>query len=151
MTVFLAVSGTLYQNFSLLNVGPVLPDAKPGQIANLIAGTASQTYKDLSPESKALVIPQITDAMRNIWLFFVVGAALSLVLSMFMGVSGDARCACSVYGLRADLFPDAADKTVSGWCCRIALTGVSLRLNGDLVPCNVYVICARKSLKRRLD
>jgi hypothetical protein len=87
MIVFLAISGTLYQNFSLLNLAPTLPHASPAEIATLIAGTSSQTYKNLSAEAKALVIPQITDAMRNIWMFFVVGAALSLVLSFFLGVS----------------------------------------------------------------
>ena len=87
MTVFLAIGGTLYQNFALHNVAPVLPNTSPGEIANLIAGTSSQTYKALSQEAKDLVIPQITDAMRNLWLFFLVGATLSFVLSVFLGVS----------------------------------------------------------------
>ena len=87
MTVFLAIGGTLYQNFALRNVAPVLPNTSPGEIANLIAGTSSQTYKALSQEAKDLVIPQITDAMRNLWLFFLVGATLSFVLSVFLGVS----------------------------------------------------------------
>ncbi|KAK3168685.1 hypothetical protein OEA41_005133 [Lepraria neglecta] len=85
MTVFLAISGTLYQNFSLHNVAPVLPNTSPAEIVNLIAGTSSQAYKGLSQEAKDLVIPQITDAMRNLWLFFLVGATLSFVLSIFWG------------------------------------------------------------------
>ena len=88
MTVFLAIGGTLYQNFALHNVAPVLPHTSPGEIANLIAGTSSQTYEALSQEAKDLVIPQITDAMRNLWLFFLVGATLSFVLSVALGVSG---------------------------------------------------------------
>ena len=88
MTVFLAIGGTLYQNFALHNIAPVLPNTSPGEIADLIAGTSSQTYKALSQEAKDLVIPQITDAMRNLWLFFLVGATLSFVLSVFLGVSG---------------------------------------------------------------
>lgn len=87
MTVFLAISGTLYQNFSLHNVAPVLPNTSPAEIANLIAGTSSRTYKGLSQDAKHLVIPQITDAMSSIWLFFLVGATLSFVLSVFLGVS----------------------------------------------------------------
>ena len=65
----------------------MLPNTSPAEIANLIAGTSSQAYKGLSQEAKDLVIPQITDAMRNLWLFFLVGATLSFVLSIFLGVS----------------------------------------------------------------
>ena len=119
MTVFLAISGTLYQNFSLQNVAPVLPNTSPAEIANLIAGTSSQTYKALSQEAKDLVIPQITDAMRNLWLFFLVGATLSFVLSVFLGVS---LCFAIVLIVRmaqmlsrADLLRLAEDKVNPGW------------------------------------
>lgn len=91
MTVFLAVAGTLYQNLSLRKIAPVQPNASPAQIADLIAGVNSRTYKDLSETDKGLVIPQITEAMSSLWLLFLVGGALSLVLSIFLGVCTDIK------------------------------------------------------------
>ncbi|CZT05512.1 related to DHA14-like major facilitator; ABC transporter [Rhynchosporium agropyri] len=90
MTVFLAISGTLYQNLSLQNIRPVLPNQSPADIADLIAGTSSQTYKNLSAAEKLLVIPEITSAMSNVWLFFTVGGALSFLASGFLWAKNEA-------------------------------------------------------------
>ncbi|EER28765.1 Major Facilitator Superfamily protein [Coccidioides posadasii C735 delta SOWgp] len=85
MVMFLAVSGALFQNFALQNVGSVLPDLSPDKIKDLVAGTSSSTFKGLSEEAKSLVIPQIAVAMRSVWLLFLVGAALSFLLSLSLG------------------------------------------------------------------
>ncbi|KAF9884963.1 hypothetical protein FE257_000873 [Aspergillus nanangensis] len=85
MTVFLAVSGTLYQNLCLEKIAPVQPNASRAEIADLIAGVHSKTYQGLSQHDKDLVIPQITEAMSSLWLFFLVGGALSLVTCVFLG------------------------------------------------------------------
>ncbi|WEW58622.1 hypothetical protein PRK78_004090 [Emydomyces testavorans] len=82
VVVFLAVSGTLYQNFALQNVARVLPNASAAAIKDLIAGTSSHTFKSLSENEKHLVIPEITAAMRPIWLLFLVAAIMSFLLSL---------------------------------------------------------------------
>ena len=154
MTVFLAISGTLYQNFSLHNIAPVLPDTSAGEIANLIAGTSSQTYKDLSQQAKDSVIPQITDAMRSLWMFFLVGATLSFILSIFLGVS-HVRCRFrSEYVIDADLplspgrgrdyslrpGPDSAVwMTVSDYACSIYLHLIGGELYSELVVGTAYI------------
>ncbi|KAL4812194.1 hypothetical protein BDW67DRAFT_170600 [Aspergillus spinulosporus] len=85
MTVFLAVSSTRYQNVALRKIAPVQSNASPAQIADLITGVNSHTYKGLSEKDKGLVIPQITEAMSSLCLLFLVGRALSLVMAVFLG------------------------------------------------------------------
>jgi hypothetical protein len=89
MVFFLSVCGTIYQNLALQNLSRILPTASPAKIADLTAGTASQAYKSLSDAERALVIPQITRAMGNVWLLFLVSAALSFAFSFQLGVSFD--------------------------------------------------------------
>lgn len=59
------------------------------QIADFVAGENSQTDKGPSDHDTALVILQITDEMSSLWLFFLVGGALSLVMAVFLGVRTD--------------------------------------------------------------
>lgn len=91
MVFFLSICGTIYQNLALQNLAGVLPSASLTEIADLTAGTTSQAYKNLSDAQRALVIPQITRAMGNIWLLFLVGGVLSFGLSFQLGVSADSR------------------------------------------------------------
>ncbi|GAB1316095.1 Major facilitator superfamily (MFS) profile domain-containing protein [Madurella fahalii] len=55
----------------------------------LVAGTSSAAYKSLSAADKAVVGPQITSAMGNVWLIYLIAAALSFLFSLPLGV-GDA-------------------------------------------------------------
>lgn len=87
MVIFLSVASSIYQNLSLQKIGQVLPGLSASEITNLIAGTSSRSYQVLTDEVKELVIPQIMDAMRNVWLFFLVAATLSFLVSPFLGVS----------------------------------------------------------------
>lgn len=87
MVTFLATSGTIFQNVALQKVATALPGASQAEISNLVAGTSSSSYRNLSAADKAIVIPQITDAMSNVWLFFMVAGALSFLFSLPLGVS----------------------------------------------------------------
>lgn len=86
MVIFLAMAGTIYQNLALQKVGKALPNLHAADITSLVAGTSSQTYKELSRRERDLVTPAVTDAMSNVWLFFLVAGALSFVLTPFLGV-----------------------------------------------------------------
>ncbi|KAB8069922.1 major facilitator superfamily domain-containing protein [Aspergillus leporis] len=85
MVVFLAMAGSIYQNLALQKVAQAMPALNAADITNLIAGTSSRTYKALSEGERALVTPQITDAMSNVWLFFLVAGILSFVLTPPLG------------------------------------------------------------------
>ncbi|KAK1765886.1 major facilitator superfamily domain-containing protein [Phialemonium atrogriseum] len=85
MVLFLAISGSIFQNTAVQKIGSALPNASPAEIMQLMTGTSSAVYMDLFESDKRVVIPQITDAMSNVWFMFLVAAALSFVCSLPLG------------------------------------------------------------------
>lgn len=81
------MAGSIYQNLALQKVAHAVPALGAADITNLVAGTSSRTYKALSESERALVTPQITEAMSNVWLFFLVAGILSFVLTPQLWVS----------------------------------------------------------------
>ncbi|KAM5442428.1 Efflux pump dep3 [Microsporum ferrugineum] len=92
MVVFLSLAGSIYQNLSLKEVARALPSASKSELTDLIAGTSSRSFKALSQADKDAVIPYITGPMRNVWLFFLVAAILSFLLSAMLGVRLNPSC-----------------------------------------------------------
>ncbi|EFQ32225.1 major facilitator superfamily transporter protein [Colletotrichum graminicola M1.001] len=82
MVLFLAISGSLFHNIAVQKVGDALPAFPHAEIGNLIAGTSSSAFQELTDAEKALVIPEIASAMTSIWAFFLAAAALSVVCSV---------------------------------------------------------------------
>ncbi|BAE61976.1 unnamed protein product [Aspergillus oryzae RIB40] len=101
MVIFLAMAGSIYQNLALQKVTQAMPTLSAADITNLVAGTSSHTYKALSGEERDLVTPQITDAMRDVWLFFLVAGVVSFVLTLGLGVS---YLLLSVFGIRKGIY-----------------------------------------------
>ncbi|EQB43279.1 hypothetical protein CGLO_18090 [Colletotrichum gloeosporioides Cg-14] len=66
MVLFLAISGSLFHNMAVNNVGNALPDVSHDKIGNLIAGTSSTLFQALSDEEKNIVISQIVNAMESV-------------------------------------------------------------------------------------
>ena len=87
MIIFLAMCGSIYQNIALQKVSQAIPKLSTAYVSNLVAGTISRAYKALSESERVLVAPQITDALSNVWLFFLVAGILSFVLTLPLGVS----------------------------------------------------------------
>ncbi|GMF70193.1 unnamed protein product [Aspergillus oryzae] len=109
MVIFLAMAGSIYQNLALQKVTQAMPTLSAADITNLVAGTSSHTYKALSGEERDLVTPQITDAMRDVWLFFLVAGVVSFVLTLGLGpyyamtiASNDTINGISCYRLQAE-------------------------------------------------
>ena len=87
MVLFLSISGTLYQNIAMQKVAKALVSTSDAEIVDLIAGTHSRAYQSLSESDKTILIPEVTEAMRSVWVLFVTGAAVSFLLSLFLSVS----------------------------------------------------------------
>lgn len=85
---YLSVAGSIFFNTAVQNITPLLPpNTSIHFIAELIAGTSSDAFQSLSSDVAELVIEAITRSMRNVWIWFLSGGALSFVLSLFLGVS----------------------------------------------------------------
>lgn len=82
MVLFLAIGGSIFHNTAKAKVGKVLPDAGEEEIGALVAGATSQAFESLSQTEKDLVTPQIANAMKGVWAFFLAAAALSFVCSI---------------------------------------------------------------------
>ncbi|KAI8650581.1 MFS domain-containing protein [Fusarium keratoplasticum] len=92
MVLFLSVCGTVFQNTAIKEVGQALPQLSPDEIAELVAGTSSKAFQSLSPSERSTVITNITSAIRNVWLLFLVAAALSFAFSVPLAVSSSLLC-----------------------------------------------------------
>lgn len=86
MVCFLAICGSMFHNIAVEKVGSALPGASVAEIGNLIAGTSSSAFQALSDADKAVVVPQLSNAMTSIWVFFLAAGALSFLLSLPLAV-----------------------------------------------------------------
>lgn len=85
---FLSVSGNIFFNSASGLIAPILPPGtSPDFVHDLIAGTSSSAFETLSADMAGPVRERIAEALRNVWIFNLAGGALSLVLSLFLGVS----------------------------------------------------------------
>ncbi|KAK7427341.1 Efflux pump dep3 [Neonectria magnoliae] len=82
MVLFLCISGTMFHNNAVKNVGKALPDLSADEIAQLAAGTSSSVFQILPVAEKTLVVTKITLAMKKVWLLFLIGAALSFATAL---------------------------------------------------------------------
>lgn len=87
MVLFLAISGSIFQNTGVVKLASALPAATEGEIAQLMAGTSSAAYKALDKEQQAAVISEIVKSLQSVWILFTAAAALSFVLSVPLAVS----------------------------------------------------------------
>lgn len=82
---FLGVSGSLYQNISLKELGRIFPAMSRQDILSLTTGISSQVYEGLDAADKALTVGQLTTSIRNVFAIAMVGSALGFIGSLFLG------------------------------------------------------------------
>ena len=97
MVLFLSLCGTVFQNTAITEVGRALTDLPKDQVSEFIAGTSSHAYQSLSEIEKSVVVASITSAIRNVWLLFMVAAAISFVFSLPLSVSWPSEVSLFTY------------------------------------------------------
>jgi hypothetical protein len=83
----LCVTGSIFQNVVLHKVSAVLPGYSRSDIVHLTTGTSSSLFQDLSPELKQGVIAQVTDSIRDVFVYVLAVSSLGFVLSLTLSVS----------------------------------------------------------------
>ena len=84
--------GSVYQGLAAIKVADVLPGQQSTCIQQLLAGTQSSMYSTLSSQIRQDVIVAIVSAMRYVWTVTLTAGALTVLLSIFLGVSTCCSC-----------------------------------------------------------
>lgn len=92
VVTYLAVAGAIFQNIGVQKLQAALPDASEAEVLELTTGTNSAFYRSLNQDQQRDVIDQVTLAIRNVFALMMVGSALGLILSGFLGVSSLSEC-----------------------------------------------------------
>lgn len=77
----------MFQNIGVQKLQTALPSASRDEVLELTTGINSDFYHSLSQGQQAAVVDQVTLAIRNVFGLIVVGSAMGLILSGFLGVS----------------------------------------------------------------
>ncbi len=85
--IFLSIAGSMYQNYGRSRLLPFLTTYSATDVSEVIAGASNPLFQSLTPDLRAVVIEQITKVMSYIWAVMIAGAAINVVLGLFLGVS----------------------------------------------------------------
>jgi hypothetical protein len=86
MTFGLAIGGSIFVNTAQNGLYQVLPDVPKETVDQLVAGTTSEFIGTLSPELKVASLKVIVSSWQNVFIVIYVGAAVSLLCSLFLNV-----------------------------------------------------------------
>jgi hypothetical protein len=82
----LSVSGSIFQNEAILKLTAALPNASVQQVSQLITGASGSFYNSLPEDERALVVVQVTEAIRDSFYYLVVVTAVGFISCLFLSV-----------------------------------------------------------------
>ncbi|KAI0179648.1 major facilitator superfamily domain-containing protein [Hypoxylon sp. FL1284] len=82
--VALAVPGSIFQNKAVQNIASALPNIPQDELTQLITGASGASYQSLSDSDRALVVDQITRAIRESFYYLVGTTAIGFIASLFL-------------------------------------------------------------------
>ncbi|KAL3470869.1 MFS general substrate transporter [Aspergillus californicus] len=80
----LCIDGAVFQNVIISKISSVLPGYSTSEVTELTAGTSSAVFQNLSEELKAVVIDQVTDTIRRVFIYPLAVSAVGFILSCFL-------------------------------------------------------------------
>lgn len=83
-TIALAIANSVFLNRATNGIAALLPTVPRGEIQGAVAGAGSTFFQSLDPSIKRAVLTVVTEAIDRIYILAITGAALSIVLSLFM-------------------------------------------------------------------
>lgn len=78
----LSITGCIFQNEVLVNIGKALPSLPADQLSHFLTGTSSPLYGSLSTSDKYAVVTALTDSIRSAFVYVTAISSLGLVLSL---------------------------------------------------------------------
>ena len=79
----LGLSGAIFVNVALRDLGKVLPDASPEEISGSLTG-GSELFKSMAPDLQQSALKAVVTASAGTFAFIMASAAVSFVLSWFL-------------------------------------------------------------------
>lgn len=83
-TIALAIANSVFLNQATNGILAILPDVPRGIVQGAVSGAGSTFFQSLDPAIKTAVLAVVTQAISRIYILSITGAALSIVLAVFM-------------------------------------------------------------------
>lgn len=83
----LSVSGSVFTNRAIGGIALALPDLPKDELTKLITGASGHFYQSLTDGERAVVVGQITEAIKESFCYLVGITAIGFTTSLFLSVS----------------------------------------------------------------
>ncbi|KAH8807460.1 major facilitator superfamily domain-containing protein [Xylogone sp. PMI_703] len=83
-TIALAIANAVFLNNATNGILAIIPTASRSVVQGAVSGANSAFFKSLDPSVKTAVLEAVTHAVSRIYILAITGAALSIVLALFM-------------------------------------------------------------------
>ena len=83
-TISLAIANSVFLNQATNGILAIIPSASRSVVQGAVSGVGSDFFKTLDPSVRAAVLEAVAHAISRIYILAITGAALSIVLSIFM-------------------------------------------------------------------
>ncbi|KAI1078228.1 major facilitator superfamily-domain-containing protein [Whalleya microplaca] len=80
----LSIANSVFLNRATIGIASVVPDAPVSEIQTAIQGAGNSFFESLSSSQRTAVLDAIVDSMNDAYILVMAGAALSVVLAVFM-------------------------------------------------------------------
>lgn len=83
-TIALAIANSVFLNQATNGILAILPNEPRGVVQGAVGGSGSTFFQTLDPSVKTAVLVAVTNAISRIYILSITGAALSIILAVFM-------------------------------------------------------------------
>ena len=83
-TIALAIANSVFINKATSSILAILPNVPKSIVQGAVSGSGSTFFQTLDPSVKEAVLRATTDAISRIYILAITGAALTIVLAVFM-------------------------------------------------------------------
>lgn len=83
-TIALAIANSVFLNQATEDILAIVPNEPRSVVQTAVSGAGSTFFRTLDPSVRTAVLGAVTDAISRTYILAVTGAALTVVLSIFM-------------------------------------------------------------------
>jgi hypothetical protein len=84
MLLCLTISGTVFHTCAIRNIAQALPNIEEADLVGLISGRSSKAFAALSPGDQAALLPELVDALKNVWILCTVAGGFGFIIATWV-------------------------------------------------------------------